>query len=112
MAHVHGAANAAKEAIKHTAGETAKREVVHAAAKSAVTGSALAAAAKHSLLGRLVRHPAVLFGLGLAAGYAIHKYRREIIGAANRAAEKSKDFVLQQRENLEDLVAESQESED
>ena len=48
----------------------------------------------------------VLFGLGIAVGYTVHKYRKEIIKSANRAAEKSKDFVLQQRENLEDIVAE------
>lgn len=69
-----------------------------------------ATTAKKSVLGRFFRHPVVLFGLGVAVGYAIHKYRKEIIGSANRAAEKSKDFVLQQRENLEDLVGETGES--
>jgi len=57
-----------------------------------------------SFLGKVFSHPLVLFGLGVAVGYTIHKYRKEIIHSANRAAEKSKDFVLQQRENLEDLL--------
>lgn len=60
-------------------------------------------------MGILARHPVITFGLGLAAGYFIHKYRKEIIATAARASEKGKDFVLQQRENLADLVAETQE---
>ena len=55
------------------------------------------------------RHPVITFSLGLAAGYFIHKYRKEIIAAADEAAEKSRDFVLQQRENLADVIAETQE---
>ncbi len=83
--------------------------------RGAATGTAVAVAggkAGRSVIGKFFRHPLVLFSLGVAAGYAVHKYRKEIIGCANRAAEKGKDFVLQQRENLEDLVAESPESED
>ncbi len=58
----------------------------------------------------LAKHPVITFSLGVAAGYFIHKYRKEIIGAANQAAEKGKDFVLQQRENLADVLAEAKES--
>lgn len=54
----------------------------------------------------LARYPLVVFGLGIAAGYFAYKYRKEIVSAAVRASEKGKDFALQQRENLEDLVAE------
>lgn len=64
----------------------------------------------HRHMSILARHPLITFGLGLAAGYAIHKYRKEIIAAANSAAEKSKDFVLEQRENLADILAETQET--
>jgi hypothetical protein len=39
----------------------------------------------------------------------LHKYRREIIQAVTKAADMGKDFVLQQRESLDDLVAEAQE---
>lgn len=60
----------------------------------------------------LTKHPLILFGAGVAVGYLVHKYRKEIIEAANRAGEKSKDFVLQQRENLEDLIAGQKEAAD
>jgi hypothetical protein len=56
---------------------------------------------------KLAKHPVVIFTLGVATGFLIHKYRKEIIDNANELAEKSKDFVLQQRENLEDLISES-----
>ena len=51
-----------------------------------------------------------MIGVGLAAGYFTHKYRKEIISAADKAAEESKNFVLRQKENFLDLVAESQEA--
>ncbi len=57
----------------------------------------------------LARHPIITFGLGVTAGYFIHKYRKEIIDAANAATEKSREIVLQQRENLNDILAESRE---
>jgi hypothetical protein len=56
------------------------------------------------------RHPLITFGLGVAAGYFIHKYRKEIIQAANEAGENARDFVLRQQENLADVIAETQES--
>ena len=53
------------------------------------TGAAVTAssATGHSLLRRVVTHPLVLFGVGLAIGYLIHKYREEIIQQASQAAE-------------------------
>ena len=60
----------------------------------------------------LSKHPLILFGAGVAVGYLVHKYRKEIIDAANRAGEKSKDFVLQQRENLEDIISGQKEAAD
>ena len=57
----------------------------------------------------LARHPLVMFSLGIAAGYMAHKYRKEIISITNKAAEQGKDFVLRQKENLKDLLAETQE---
>ncbi len=58
----------------------------------------------------LAKHPVVTFGLGLAAGFLVHKYRKEIIEAAAGATEKGKEFVLQQRENLADVIAETREA--
>lgn len=60
----------------------------------------------------LSKHPWILFGAGVAVGFLVHKYRKEIIETANRAGEKSKDFVLQQRENLEDIIAGHKEAAD
>ncbi|QXP92292.1 hypothetical protein [Methylococcus capsulatus] len=137
MAHVHGgktmadAAMGAAKAMEHgMMGPMAGMEgmmnhgVMHGArqlvqsshnvatvAKGAAVGAA-ATAGTHtgrSLFKRVFTHPLVLFGLGMAAGYYIHKYRKEIIGSAMSVAEGGKDFILQQRENLEDLLAERQE---
>jgi hypothetical protein len=132
MAHVHGAAVAAATS-KHAAhaahsahaaqGAAALSHTIHAAPAAvsfhnlakgaAATGAVVTASSQtgKSFFGKLIGHPLVLFGLGVAVGYTIHKYRKEIIESANRAAEQSKDFVLQQRENLEDLVAETPASE-
>ncbi|MFN3918999.1 MAG: hypothetical protein ACK4JF_01755 [Methylohalobius sp.] len=62
-----------------------------------------------SLVKRLARNPWVWFGLGVVAGILIHRYRKEIIATAVKAGEKGKDFILQQKESLEDIVAETQE---
>ncbi len=60
----------------------------------------------------LAKHPLLVFGLGVAAGFYAHKYRKEIIESATLATGKGKDFVLHQKENLEDLVAECKECAD
>jgi len=60
----------------------------------------------------LAKHPIVVFGLGVATGYLVHKYRKEIIDSTTQLTEKGKDFVLNQKENLEDLVAEYKEGAD
>ena len=61
------------------------------------------------LVSKLVKHPVLVFGLGMVAGYVIYKYRKEIISGTSKAVDASKDFVLQQKENLEDIVAETKE---
>ena len=48
---------------------------------------------------------------GVAAGYLLHQYRKEIVLAVSRAAGMSKDFALQQKENLADLMEEAKEQE-
>ena len=58
----------------------------------------------------LARYPLVTFSLGVAAGYFIHKYRKEIIEASQAATEKSKEFVLHQKENLGDILAEAKDT--
>ncbi|MEI6067044.1 MAG: hypothetical protein WCP96_06880 [Methylococcaceae bacterium] len=58
------------------------------------------------VMATLVRHPLILFGLGIAAGYFTHKYRKEIMLIACKTAEQSKHFVLRQKENIQDLLEE------
>ncbi len=36
---------------------------------------------RHSFFGRLIRNPVVLIGLGIATGYLIHKYRKDIVSS-------------------------------
>ncbi len=70
---------------------------------------AVAVGAGGGLVRRLSRHPLLMFGLGVAAGILVYKYRKEIIAAAVSVGEKGKDAVLQAKESLEDIVAETQE---
>jgi hypothetical protein len=60
-------------------------------------------------LGRLFTHPLVMFALGAAAGYCAYKYRKEIVDAAMRASEMGKDYMMNTRETLEDLMEEAKE---
>ncbi|MGD0959115.1 MAG: hypothetical protein ABSB19_04835 [Methylomonas sp.] len=55
------------------------------------------------------KNPLLVFGLGMAAGYFIYKYRKEIIAKTTQTLDAGKDFILQQKENLEDIVAETKE---
>lgn len=58
-----------------------------------------------------IRHPLVLFALGAAAGILAYKYRKEIMGAVSKAGDVGRDFVLQQKESLNDLLEEAREEE-
>jgi uncharacterized membrane protein len=60
----------------------------------------------------LVKQPVVLFGLGILAGYFTHKYRKEIIAITSHTAEQSKDFIVQQKNHLSELLAEIQGSDE
>lgn len=50
--------------------------------------SAVAASTGKSVMGKFFTHPLVLFGLGVAVGYYLHKYRRSIISASNEARQE------------------------
>jgi uncharacterized membrane protein len=67
--------------------------------------------AGEQLMNKVTKNPVIVFGLGLVAGYMVYKYRKEIIASTTKVVDAGKDFVLQQRENLEDLVAEAKEPE-
>lgn len=87
----------------------------HPMAQSAMMAATGFAAGK-GLLGGLnpfnpFKNPLVLLAGGIAAGYLLHKYEKEIVAAVSKATGMGKDFALQQKESLEDLVAESQDKE-
>lgn len=61
------------------------------------------------LMSKATKHPLLVFGMGMVAGYFVYKYRKEIIARATKTIDAGKDFVLHQKENLEDIVAEAKE---
>ncbi|MDO9161926.1 MAG: hypothetical protein Q8N35_09445 [Methylococcaceae bacterium] len=61
------------------------------------------------IMSNVIKHPVLVFGLGVVAGFFVHKYRKEIIANTTKAVDAGRDFVLQQKENLEDIVAETKE---
>lgn len=60
-------------------------------------------------MSKIIKNPAMVFGLGVVTGYFIYKYRKDIINNTNKVVDAGKDFILQQKENLEDIVAEAKE---
>ncbi|GAB0056177.1 hypothetical protein SIID45300_00482 [Candidatus Magnetaquicoccaceae bacterium FCR-1] len=58
-----------------------------------------------------LRHPLVMFALGAATGVLAYKYRKEIAGAVSRASDAGRDFMLHQKESLNDLLEEAREAE-
>jgi hypothetical protein len=88
--------------MKHDHSKMAKEVVNGAIVASTVhTGS--------KLMSNVAKHPVLVFGLGMVTGYLIYKYRKEIISGTTSVVDAGKDFVLQQKENLEDIVAENKE---
>lgn len=87
----------------------------HPVAQGAMLAASGFAAGRGLLGGSLLRNPLAMLATGVAAGavagYLIFKYEKEIILALSKATGMGKDFALQQRENLDDLVAEAQEKE-
>ena len=96
MAHIHG--GKAKQGMS-----AVSKEIVKGSMASATVYSG------GKLMSKLVKHPTIVFGVGVVAGYFLYKYRKEIISGTTRAVDAGKDFVLQQKENLEDIVAETKE---
>ncbi|MCX7066990.1 MAG: hypothetical protein NTW85_04795 [Methylococcales bacterium] len=84
----------------------------HAKVANDIIKGSMTSATIHSgrrLMSNIAKHPVLVFGLGVAAGYLVYKYRKEIISNTTKAVDASKDFVLQQKENLEDIIAETKE---
>ena len=89
----------------------------HLMSKPVATGTMMAAtgfAAGRGLLGNaLLRNPLALLAVGaaggIAAGFLLFKYQKEIVEGLSKASGMSRDFALQQKENLADLMAEAEE---
>ena len=82
--------------------------------QGAATGANAAAAG--GVVGRtLLVNPLTLLAVGVTggvvAGYLLHRYRKEIALAVSKACGIGKDFALQQKESLADLIEEAKESE-
>lgn len=110
MAHNHGK-KAAVTTIKHAKKIAHHGLGKHEVSNTLIKGAVMSAGAQSGkkIMSTITKHPILLVGIGMAAGYFAHKYRKEIISSVTSAGDKGKDFVLQQKENLEDMVAESKE---
>ena len=86
--------------------------VGHSIGKDIAKGTMVGAIVKTGgkLMSNATKHPVVVFGLGIVAGYVIYKYRKDIISNTNKVVGAGKDFVQHQKENLEDIVAEAKET--
>ncbi len=100
MAHIHG--KETMPGMNHAGGAMGKQIV-----KGTVASAAVRKGGK--LMSTVTKHPVLVFGLGAIAGVLIYKYRKEIISGATKVVDSGKDFILQQKENLEDIVAETKE---
>lgn len=106
-----------EEMMKHGAGMMGAGAgmMSHPVAKGAMV-AATGYAATRALVGQgLLRNPLLLLagGIagGIAVGYLLHKHEKEVVLAISKAIGMGKDFVMQQRENLDDLVAEAKDTE-
>jgi len=103
MKHSHGAGSDMATMSHGSAHGAAAKDI----AKGTVVSGTIHSGRR--LVNRLYKNPWVLIGIGFAAGYLVHKHRKAIISSTNRVVGKGKDFVLTQKENLEDIVAEHEE---
>ena len=102
---MNGMMNEAAKNMPHMMGSS---NPVAQGAMMAATGYAVG---RGLLGGALLRSPLVLLAAGVVAGYFIHKHQDQIILALSKASGMGKDFLLQQKESLADLVEESKEKE-
>lgn len=113
MAHNHGK-KAAVSTMKHAHHIAHHGLAKHEVSNTLIKGAVMSAGAQtgKTIMSKITKHPLLLIGIGMVAGYYAHKYRKEIISSVTSVGDKGKDFVLQQKENLEDMVAESKEDQE
>jgi len=64
------------------------------------------------ILRSIFGNPIVAFGTGVAVGFLGYKYRKEIVATVAKTTDMGKDFVLNQRESLADIIEEAKEAEE
>ena len=113
MAHNHGK-KAAVTTMQHAKKIAHYGMDKHEVSTTLIKGAVMSAGAQtgKTIMSKITKHPLLLIGIGMVAGYYVHKYRKEIISSVTSVGDKGKDFVLQQKENLEDMVAESKEDQE
>lgn len=107
--HVHGAMEGAAQAGAHMMGSPGQMMIGPMASGMLATTGYLAG---RGLLRGFLANPLVLLAAGAAAGYLLHKYEKEIVLAVSKATGAGKDFILHQKENLEDMLEEAKETEE
>jgi len=95
-----------KKPYENSTGELVVKGVATAVAATAIIESG------RGVLVTISRHPLVVLGLGIVAGYLTHKYRKELLTITSKTAEQSKDFILQQKQNIKDLIADVKDNEE
>lgn len=101
-----------QEAIQQEIQDSVVQGASNSVGETVVKGS-VASAVVYSgskIIGGAVKNPVVTFGVGILIGFFLHKHRKDIMGSATKVVDAGKDFVLRQREHLEDLVAETKEN--
>jgi hypothetical protein len=112
MNHISAGTDSSKidprqDELKIEASHSSKGELVVKGVATAVAASIIIQSGKE-VMSTLAKHPLVMFSLGIAAGFLTHKYRKEIISITSKTAGQSKDFIVRQKENIKDLLAETQ----
>ncbi len=100
--------------MKEMMNESTMGAMSHMMSSPVAKGAAMMGAgyAARGIVGRsLLTSPLVVLAAGVAAGYLLHAYRKEIVLAVSKATGMGKDFLLEQKESLADLVAESKDQE-
>lgn len=82
-------------------------ELVVKGVATAVAAAAIIETGKGVMV-TFAKRPIIMFGMGLLSGYLVHKYRKEILLLTGKTAEQSKDFLIQQKEQLKELLEEAQ----
>ena len=83
--------------------ENSTAEVVVQGGATAVATTAIIESGRGVIV-TISRHPLVVLGLGIVAGYLTHKYLKELVTITSKTAEQSKDYILQQKQNIKDFI--------